>query len=234
MMKWITDKQALYGRRLICTGTDIDDAMEEWYLKFFRGSCDINRPVIDIEKFIEALLKEGIDYDPEASDLPGDVLGATIFNPDKSRLIRINVNLYRHRDSLRNRGRFRFTCAHEAFHALIHGSLFQGSGKLICYEQHIREDVGEQPKTGDYTEWQANRGAAALLMPRSIFEECIKQVCLKSHELNYLVNDLATRFDVSKLAAKIRLQTLGKLPIPNDDFALQYNGIDSYCDPRER
>jgi Zn-dependent peptidase ImmA (M78 family) len=208
--------------------------MEERYLKFFNGACNINCPAFDIEKFIDALLKEGIDYDPEASDLPDDVLGATTFNPDRTRLIHINVNLYRQRNSLLSRGRFRFTCAHETFHALVHGQLFQRSGKLVCQDHHIQEDAGEQPKTGDYTEWQANRGAAALLMPRSIFEECVKQIHLKSHELDYIVNDLAARFDVSKHAARIRLQTLGKLAALNEEFQLQYNGIDSYRDPRER
>jgi hypothetical protein len=234
-MRWITDNQATYGRRLICSGADIEDFMEERYYRFCGGKIDVNRPAIDVGNFIDRLFKERVEYSPDDSDLPSGVLGATVFNQDKSCLIRISAGLYKERNAVQVRGRFRFTCAHESFHALVHGPLFQGAGRLFCHNHTIKEDVGnDQPKVGDYTEWQANRGAAALLMPRSIFEQCVKQIRSKSNDHEFLVNTLVRLFDVSKQAATIRLQNLGLLSLAEDDFELQLNGIDSYRDLRER
>ncbi|MHB8155074.1 MAG: ImmA/IrrE family metallo-endopeptidase [Candidatus Omnitrophota bacterium] len=238
MMRWEDDSQSPYGCRLVCTGVDIDEAMEERYLKFHKGTCDIDHPALDIERFIdESLRSEHIEYEPEATDLPGNVLGETQFNLDGSRLIRINSGLYRQRNLLLKKGRFRFTCAHESFHAIFHTRLFRKGGRLICSGQHVREDMVEStPTPGDFTEWQANRGAAALLMPRLIFIENVKRIRAVSGSANtdILVQNLLSRFDVSKKSVQIRLQTL-KLTIPRDnDMVLENDGIDSYVDRRER
>ncbi len=235
MMQWVSDSQ---GRRLVCNGIDIDEAMEERYLKFYNGAANIDRPSFDVERFIdEELLKDRIDYDPEALDLPREVLGITQFNPDGSRLIRISVNLYRERESPAARGRFRFTCAHEAFHAIFHGPMFQKGGKSMCLERHIREDIVDPSQApGDFTEWQANRGAAALLMPHSVFAESVKRLRAASRGVSsdLLAHALSSRFDVSLQSARIRLQTLGLMTAPGDDFEPEFNGVDSFKDPRER
>ena len=238
MMRWEDDSQSPYGCRLVCTGIDIDEAMEERYLKFYHGTCDIDHPALDIERFIdEGLKSEHIEYEPEATDLPNNVLGATQFNLDGSRLIRINSVLYRQRNLLLKKGRFRFTCAHESFHAIFHSRLFRKSGRLVCSGPHIREDMVEStPTTGDFTEWQANRGAAALLMPSSIFMENVKRIRAVAGSANTdsLVQNLSTRFDVSKKSVQIRLQTLKQMIPGDDDMVLQNDGIDSYIDIRER
>lgn len=237
-MKWVADTQGKYWRQLHCSGFDIDEVMEERFLRFYKGACNIDQPALDIERFIdEELQKERVEFDPEASDLPRDVLGATEFNPDGSRLIRINVGLYRQRNSPAPRGRYRFTCAHEIFHALFHGQLFQKAGQLICSSQHIREDMVESVSGhSDFTEWQANRGAAALLMPRTIFEENVKRIRSNSAGLtrDSLILNLANRFDVSKQSVSIRLKTLGLFSASDRGYELEYDGIDSYVDKRER
>ena len=238
MMRWEDDSQSPYGCRLVCTGIDIDEAMEERYLKFHNGTCDIDHPALDIERFIdENLRNEHIEYEPEAIDLPNSVLGSTQFNSDGSRLIRISSVLYRQRNSLTKKGRFRFTCAHESFHAIFHSRLFRKGGRLICSGQHVREDMVESiPMQSDFTEWQANRGAAALLMPRLIFMENVKRIRTVSGSVNTdtLVQNLSTRFDVSKRSVQIRLQTLRLMMSRDDDMVLEYDGIDSYVDRRER
>lgn len=238
MMKWVVDTQVKYGRQLHCSGFDIDEVMEERFLRFYKGACNIDQPALDIERFIDdELQKERVEFDPEASDLLRGVLGATEFNPDGSRLIRINAGLYRQRNSPAQRGRYRFTCAHETFHALFHGQLFQKAGQLICSSQHIREDMVESVSgNSDFTEWQANRGAAALLMPRTIFEENVK--CIRSTSAGMtrdsLTLNLAIRFDVSKQSVSIRLKTLGLFSTSDCGYELEYDGINSYVDKRER
>lgn len=238
MMKWVADSLSKYGCQLHCSGFDIDEAMEERFLKFYNGVCDIDQPALDIERFIdEGLQKDRIEFDPEAGDLPKDVLGATQFNQDGSRLIKINAGLYRQRNLPAQRGRYRFTCAHESFHALFHSKLFQKGGRLICSIHHIREDMVESISGhSDFTEWQANRGAAALLMPRTIFEENVNRIRSTSAGmvLGNLIVGLSTRFDVSKQSVRIRLQTLRLFSSPERDFVLEHDGIDSYVDERKR
>jgi hypothetical protein len=237
MMQWVNDPNSKYVCRLACSGVDIDEAMEERYLRFFNGTCDIDHPTLDIERFIDYLRKDNIEYDPEATDLSVDVLGVTLFNPDDSRVIRISANLYRQRNSTTTKGRFRFTCAHEVFHALYHRRLFRGGGRLVCFGHHIQEDVVEPVlMTDDFTEWQANRGAAGLLMPVSIFKESVSRIRKLSPRIsrNILIQELSTRFGVSRRSVEIRLQTL-KLLVPREEvFVLENDGIDSYRDSRER
>lgn len=235
MMQWVDDAQSIYGRRLVCRGEDIDEAMEARYLRFFNGACNVDKPAIDIEQFIDTLIKEHIDYDPQASDLPFSVLGATKFQADGSRLVQVNPRHFS-KDDPAVKGRFRFTCAHEVFHALYHAPLFSRGGHLKCYTNQIREDMSE-PATNskDYTEWQANRGAAALLMPSSIFKEVVKRSKLNtSDNLDALIRRLAVLFNVSRQSVRIRLQTLRMIATPEDDIVLQYNGIDDFRDTRDR
>jgi len=239
MMQWIDDPQGTYGCRLVCTGADIDEAMEERYLSFYKGTkYDIDHPAFDIERFIdEALRRDDVEYEPEAADLGINVLGMTRFNPDGSRLISISAGLYRQKDSLLNRGRFRFTCAHEIFHAVFHRRLFRRDGRIICFGHQIQEDMIDLPQTlGDFTEWQANRGAAGLLMPHSIFRENVKRIRATFGSINQdiLIQSLSNRFDVSKKSVQIRLKTLGLAKLPDDDLIPEHDGIDSYKDYRER
>ena len=239
MMRWVDDQESTYGCRLICNGSDIDDVMEEKYLKFYKGSTvNMNHPALDLDGFIETLSPD-IEYDQEAEGLSVFILGATKFNADGTRLIQINANLYRQSNSSASKGRFRFTCAHEIFHAIFHTELFNKSGNagyIRCFDHHIKEDmVAETAQTmKDFTEWQANRGAAALLMPVSIFKEKVKQIRRKSHNHDFIVGELMANFDVSRQSVEIRLGTLGLLNAREEEVELEHNGIDSYSDPRVR
>ncbi len=237
-MEWVTDSSSPYGCRLVCSGTEIDDVMEEHYLRFHNGTASIDQPALDIERFIDDYVRKSqVEYDPQATDLPAGVLGLTQFNPDGSRLIRISASLFRQRQSMGEAGRFRFTCAHEAFHAMYHTRLFRSGGRsVVCLERHIREDLVEPQQAGDFTEWQANRGAAALLMPKSVFVERVSRERRQGagRSVQLLVNALAGRFNVSRQSASIRLQTLGLWGSEEGEFVLEHNGVDSYTDPRER
>lgn len=132
-------------------------------------------------------------------------------------------------------GRWRATVAHEATHVIFHECLYDlrdDSGSL--FDEVDPGDGPEQPppqrllrcdKVGvlfrggssDWREIQANMGMGCLLMPKSLFVAAIVEEMKKlgvdridrgSTTLTTLVSVLAGQFQVSKQAARIRLENL--------------------------
>lgn len=190
-------------------------------------------PVTNLERFIELHLKAELD---QYADLPADVLGLTQFRPGRSPIVSINSELT---DAAIDNptatpgllGRWRATLAHEATHVLLHRYLFEPDlnqmrlfdpppanpvstgGLMRC----LKRDIGPATTAKDWREVQANRGMAALLMPRAVFKRLAFQL-MTAHSLtdvvvgspaaDTLAAELAARFSVSKQAAAIRLETL--------------------------
>ena len=197
---------------------------------------------LDIEKFLTNHLKAGIDLD---SSLPSDVLGEVIFRPGKKTCVIINQDLTwdaENSGQTWKRGRWRMTVAHESAHIILHGPLFllnAGQGSLWedveprvhrCYKRdslHLDVQQNELSSSGlfnstkqtDRMEIQANVGASALLMPRSVFHTAAcsyleslerRNVSLSgSQKCEIIVGQLAGKFQVSQQAARIRCKTLG-------------------------
>ena len=195
----------------------------------------VEHPVTDLERFVEQYLGSPLD---QYADLPSDVLGVTEFRPGKPPAVSINTDLTGSAldcdDSpLGLSGRWRATVAHEATHVLLHRMLFEvdehqgllfpdpaaadrDSSLMRC----LKRDVSYGPTVSDWREVQANRGMAALLMPRRVFERLARRdlIALGASRsglrvgdpvVTQLVHRLAERFEVSRQAASIRLQTLG-------------------------
>ena len=130
--------------------------------------------------------------------------------------------------------RFRFTMAHELGHFLLHAPLFKKQGVV---------SVGESEKTLSINrsdsrrlEYQANKFASCLLMPKDLvvplyayyFNQYIsKQFGDRFHALYYnpnqretwlsyniIVGNMASLLDVSLLALRFRLLSLGLLKMP--------------------
>lgn len=189
-------------------------------------------PVVDIEGFLERYLKVGLD---QHADLAADVLGLTEFFPGKTPRVAINKDLTgsaidEDGSPLGLRGRWRATLAHEASHVVIHRplfelppeqpSLFGHHGGPAQEPQRLmrcqKRSVLYRGTTSDWREIQANQGMAALLMPRSVFLEVTRALlrgsrppALGTLETRQLIGDVASRFEVSRQAAEIRLATLG-------------------------
>lgn len=89
--------------------------------------------------------------------------------------------------------RKRFTVAHEIGHIILHHPLNEKPFEKIDYRG--------ANSTFDRKEWEANRFAAALLMPKDESKIIWEQT--------YDIDDFADRMGVSKVAAAIRLETLG-------------------------
>lgn len=193
----------------------------------------MDEPVVDIEGFIEEYLGASLD---QYADLESDVLGLTEFLKGKAPAIKINRSLTQKAiDAPRVAGgilgRWRATVAHEGVHIIFHRSLFEtpidqvslfeesaedkAPGRVQCLKRDVSFKI-----VADWREYQANRGMAAMLMPRELFTRTAYEHCdllgldplrLEFEEDNSinLAYGLSRFFCVSHQAAHIRLKTLG-------------------------
>jgi hypothetical protein len=157
------------------------------------------------------------------ADLEENVEGATDIPADGPPSVRINRRLSA-ASHLTNR--LRNTLAHEFYHLFFHVSLYQEKWKqmeLFC-------DAGERisctretilkGKRVDWREWQAAYGAGALLMPATVLRQLVcdfvriyrpPPYMVGSRESASVVTFVASRFDVSRDAARVRLLQKGLL-----------------------
>ncbi|MFL0181932.1 MULTISPECIES: ImmA/IrrE family metallo-endopeptidase [unclassified Mycobacterium] len=193
-------------------------------------------PVADLELLVEGYLRCDLDL---YADLPSDVLGLTIFDPKRKPRVQINSELTCARDEegagTAAIGRWRATIAHEASHVYLHRYLYEPEfARLAGAAQPLTEagarveclhrDISPEPvdavltrRRSDWREVQANRGMAALLMPRRLFNRVALRemgrlglgtaVAVDSAEHQTLTSVLASTFEVSLQAAGIRLKT---------------------------
>ncbi len=183
-------------------------------------------PVLEVDAFIERHLRAKLD--PYAV-LDPEVLGYVDFPAPERPEVYINRDLSDLADgeadaSTAAVGRLRATMAHEAAHIMFHRVLYleqEGQGTLFgaptnprdrlmrCYKKQFGVVTGS-----DWREVQANRGMAALLMPAPVFRavagEELDRLGLPpgSGPNSRLAATLASRFQVSRQAASIRLETL--------------------------
>jgi hypothetical protein len=196
-------------------------------------------PVTDLERFVESHLGARLD---QYAELDAGILGLTEFLPARPPSISINKDLtgsaLDDEDPLPGlRGRWRATLAHEATHVLLHRSLFEfdvNQGHLFRVDELpsaasasllrcLKRDVGCRAGGADWREVQANRGMAALLMPRGVFGKLARTVLAQpaaqpvdggTRRMELVADALAQQFEVSKQAARIRLATLKLIDDP--------------------
>lgn len=173
---------------------------------------------IPIDEWIETALdiRFGVG---DLSHLGDDVLGAA-FVRDREILISERI--------LENNGRYRFTCAHELGHVLLHQK-----HAAVYHETH------ELPQLeATQLERQADRFAAAVLMPLKLMERAVLAVCDEEHlDTEYCLTEmmmptiksewlwraiflprLTRRFSVSKTAAVIRCGDMRLVTHPTRSF----------------
>ena len=243
-MRWSRD---VLGRdRIWYSPDEIESIMEDESRKAGLVAT-AEHPAVDLEAFLERHLGAALD---QYALLPADVLGQTQFETGGGIRVAINADLTGVADdagSISQVGRWRATLAHEAAHVLLHRVLFevpQGQGALFDTDAQprptlmrcLKRDVTAGRRASDWREVQANQGMAALLMPRKLFvgvAHTIREgLALMpfplfdgSIECKRLVLALATRLDVSRQAAQIRLRTLGLVTEPSaPGFGLSAEG----------
>lgn len=135
--------------------------------------------------------------------------------------------------------RLRYTKMHETSHWICHRTYHSDCNQvydcrtnkqyIACRTENVERYASNRGSRAlvtdsDWEEWQADRLAAALLMPRDIFIEASKRVfrqndirrgyLLKGHDVSKsidAVEEIAEIFKVSKKATQIRLQQVGLL-----------------------
>ncbi|MCL1830754.1 MAG: ImmA/IrrE family metallo-endopeptidase, partial [Oscillospiraceae bacterium] len=72
-----------------------------------------------------------------------------------------------------HKSRFRFTAAHELAHWILHQRFYSNYTSIACRSTNetLNNRKDYYPKTADdWTEWQANQFAAAILLPRNLMD----------------------------------------------------------------
>ena len=169
-MREARDPSGRMPYRLWYDEAEVDAVMED-ELHRARDPRVTARGAVDVDIFVEGHL--GIT--PQFVPLPRGVQGATDFFPDGRAEMRISEELSRRAADAEPGAEhlMRTTLAHEAAHVLLHRVLFlQQSEALFGGEVSRRElcrDIRPVGRgyTGEWWEWQANRGMGALLLPKS-------------------------------------------------------------------
>lgn len=161
------------------SGENIEDLADA-----VRQACGVlDQPYFPVVPFVEKALQHfvpGILFDVVEAEELGARMGAV--NPLTGAFM-IREDVYD--AAVEDQPRHRFTVAHEVGHALMHiGTL-----------NRLPKSTGKVPAYMD-PEWQANRFAAALLMPRHLVRTCVS------------VDEIMQRFRVSRESAVLRIRTL--------------------------
>ncbi|OOM76982.1 hypothetical protein CLPUN_25080 [Clostridium puniceum] len=224
------------------------EKIAENHLEVYNSRLLTKPSEITITDFIERHLKLELKFLPISQD--GEILGYMVFKPAKI----IIYNMYNGKekqyfniseasvivdselsDNKKEIGRFRFTCAHEAAHWILHRDVFLQdlSNPVISdaediltdkYNEGYKDNIANDKRM----EWQANYLGGALLMPKKTFlKEFLNMLVLlgitnktylyRDSQLcninNYrcIINRITSVFNVSKEAARIRLLQLNLL-----------------------
>jgi len=191
-----------------------------------------NPEPIRIERFIE----KRFAVSPIYEQLPDGVLGYTAFGPRGVEQIVVSTALCDTGSKSAER-RINSTLAHEAGHGLLHAhlfvlgsqsmSLFGGDSdvnptKMLCREESVSGEPNCQKAKydGRWWEFQANRAIGALLLPRSLVQNCLGPLLkenglLGTKTLHPSLHEkaaelLANVFDVNPIVAKIRVVEIYK------------------------
>lgn len=154
----------------------------------------IDRAPVPVERIVQA---EGASLQFEAFD--GDVSGMLLRHDDRT-VIGVNA--------AHPTTRQRFTIAHELGHYFLHDSdreLFVDRSARIKWRD-------AKSSTATHTEEiEANRFAAALLMPRDLVEREAERLLPLADSDDDLIGQLSEMFKVSTEAMRYRLENLGVL-----------------------
>lgn len=235
-MKKIPDKERKFPYRIWFENGEIDSLMENHLLGFSKKVRQIKEPPVPIDLFVEKYL--GVDFDnyAEIKTAKENILGATCFLDNGRIAIKIDKSVTELADSDENTGRYNFTVCHEAFHAIYHKELFVQDKNQIEFSglekkrriECLGRDFGvfseRKNSTTPWWEIQANMGAAALLMPKTMFLEYFVnernahgvmdnyKLVSQKDTLYSVICYLSNTFGASMEAVRIRLNQLSCLP----------------------
>lgn len=203
------------------------DRIGENIIADFCPSAMRNPSEIDIDSFVQNYL--GITQDFQYLSNCGIYLGMTVFGdtnripvfcPEtntaeyikvKARTVIIDKTLLEENQE----HRYRFTMGHEAGHDILHSACFSGNcdaPMVKCRADNIKFDRqrNAQWSDNDWMEWQANKLASAILMPKSMVMKMVDD-CFSippKYKMGNFIKRVSLVFNVSTEAALYRLQDL--------------------------
>ncbi|KQQ13229.1 hypothetical protein ASF53_13680 [Methylobacterium sp. Leaf123] len=225
MVQWVPDATRRFSKRPHYEPVEIDrecEALTAAFLLKHRGKVEY--PICTDDLCL--LVEQHVAYLDVYSDLSADgadVEGVTRIEVGKPPVVEITESLS---TNDRRANRYRTTLAHELGHVRLHDGLFQahfssgdllveaGRAKIVCK----RDTILDAPVT-DWMEWQAGYASGAYLMPRSAVKDLLRPRIDAAAALppfyvadplaRSLVDEVVSRFAVSRDAAQIRLLKLG-------------------------
>jgi Zn-dependent peptidase ImmA (M78 family) len=181
-------------------------------------------PVSDDDLEFVADQHASFDRGRDVGDLGLDVDAVTVFSTTSRPRIVLNASL----KSPNMRLRRRMTIAHELGHVVLHQPLYRRDEQQLdlLHEYRFTPSYCHDPMSTssvDWCEWQANYFGGALLAPkaqllqllqRKLGEDITAQE--RSREAQQAVNLVASSFDISKQAARVRLAQIGFIAPAHD------------------
>ncbi|WP_027714915.1 ImmA/IrrE family metallo-endopeptidase [Desulfuromonas sp. TF] len=160
--------------------------------KVFTGSENF-----DIEHFVDVRLEDLTGIQPDYSRLPPEIYGYT--DPEQQKMV-IQADLAEDDDSERF---LRSTLAHETGHCILHVPILRQAQKYHIFKQekgaHLYRKESGLPLYQN-PEWQAWRFAGALLMPKDLVVQMLKEGLSE--------RGLANKFNVNPAFVRYRLKSL--------------------------
>ena len=158
--------------------------------EFGTAYAQITAPPVPIDDIVEKHFKLLIEFNDLRAEYPeGDVLGAIYFNDKRIVIDQCLVP----EDFPAMRGRYRFTLAHELAHWRLHRHLYlhRANQPMLLSSGKAAPDHVLRSTQTDKKEYQANRLASCVLMPRGMVKRAWHQT-QGSMDPVYL-DDLQTR-----------------------------------------
>lgn len=231
-MKMVRDTTGRFSQRPHYEATELDRECEivvSSFLKTKYGSATFPLSTDDLTLLVESESEE-LDVYADLSCYGPGVEGVTLFVPGAKPRVKTSRELAEN-SSLANR--FRTTLSHEFGHVHFHSYLFDASlqsldlfvpasgsrtapaGEQI---QICKRDTMVDAAQADWMEWQAGHVCGAILMPASFVRQFLRarhedDMAASSMKVSSVVGgrmieDVATHFEVSREAARVRLLRL--------------------------
>jgi len=175
------------------SATDIERIAESFIRSYYPELLGKAGP-LPIEQFIDRRMRKELGFTCDVQPLSPPV--EAIMDPVTRRVI-FDTETYD--DMMDGFHRARFGGSHEVGHVVLHADYLQE--KILDGRAIVRLNRGEFPAYQD-PEWQANRFAAGILMPRNH----VKRLLLEGAN----ADDLVRVFNVSPEAASIRIDQFQK------------------------
>jgi hypothetical protein len=197
--------------RLWYEEAEIDSIMEDELHR--GGNARLNgSEAVDVDAFIE----NHLHVSPQFVSLPTGVQGATDFFPDGRVEMRVSGVLSERASVERGAEHLmRTTLAHEGAHVCLHRQLFLRQSEALFGGRPSRRELCRDVRfigagySGEWWEWQANRGMAALLLPRSEIVKIGPSLRVNGGQPDEaLLAEISQRYLVSRQAVQLRFEQL--------------------------